>query len=213
MAGPWDRAYGYDMNRYVSLMALWFWVLIGKEKSSMIKYVRNNHPTDHCPPTNNIAQPQVMSHSADYAYAPCFAVLAAFHRTLVPTSVLDHLGEFTGEHTFVASTYYPPIDNVPRNITTWLSDNLTIGAESYDENGLGGPSLSQEAFNPAVIQWNTGSETSFISVSLLPVLADTITQSQQTPTNVDIPALPHRILPPDLRIPEPSQPHLPLRQQ
>lgn len=40
MAGPWDRAYGYDMNRYVSLMALWFWVLIGKDKSSMIKYVR-----------------------------------------------------------------------------------------------------------------------------------------------------------------------------
>lgn len=28
------------MNRYVSLMALWFWVLIGKDKSSMIKYVR-----------------------------------------------------------------------------------------------------------------------------------------------------------------------------
>lgn len=28
------------MNRYVSLMALWFWILIGKDKSSMIKYVR-----------------------------------------------------------------------------------------------------------------------------------------------------------------------------
>lgn len=25
MAGPWDRSYGYDMNRYLSIMALWFW--------------------------------------------------------------------------------------------------------------------------------------------------------------------------------------------
>ena len=40
MAGPWDRAYGYDMQRYLSLMALWFWVLIGKENSSLIPQVR-----------------------------------------------------------------------------------------------------------------------------------------------------------------------------
>ncbi|KAM0720736.1 hypothetical protein Q7P37_004873 [Cladosporium fusiforme] len=146
MAGPWDRAYGYDMNRYLSLMALWFWVLVGKDHSSLI------------------SQPQVMSHSADYTYAPCFAVLAAFHRNLVPDNIIDGLTKFSGEHIFTASTYYPPIDKVPRNITTWLSDNLTIGAESFDENGLGGPAQSQEAFNPAVIQWWTGDEISFISL-------------------------------------------------
>jgi hypothetical protein len=39
MAGPWDRAYGYDMNKYVSLMALWFWTLLGKEQSSLISKV------------------------------------------------------------------------------------------------------------------------------------------------------------------------------
>lgn len=105
-----------------------------------------------------------MSHSADYAYGPCFAVLSAFHRTLVPDDVFDSLTEFSGEHTFTASTYYPPIDNVPRNITTWVSESLTIGAESFDENGLGGPAQNQEAFNPAVIQWLTGSETGFISL-------------------------------------------------
>jgi hypothetical protein len=108
VAGPWDRAYGYDMQRYLSLMALWFWVLIGKENSSLI------------------TQPQVMSHSADYAYAPCFAVLAAFHRTLVPDDVFDGLTKFSGEHTFTASTYYPPIDNVPRNITSWVSEKLLV---------------------------------------------------------------------------------------
>lgn len=104
-----------------------------------------------------------MSHAEDYAFAPCFAVLAEFHRTLIPDDIVEGLTKFLGEHTFTATTYYPPIDNVPRNITTWLSDKLTIGAESFDENGLGGPAQSQESFNPAVIQWDTGSEISFIS--------------------------------------------------
>lgn len=39
MAGPWDRSYGFDMNKYVSLMALWLWIIIGKEKSSLISSV------------------------------------------------------------------------------------------------------------------------------------------------------------------------------
>ncbi|KAI1082529.1 hypothetical protein F5B20DRAFT_597495 [Whalleya microplaca] len=146
MAGPWDRAYGYDMNRYLSLMALWFWTLIGKEKSSLI------------------SQPQIMSHVADYAWGPLMAVLADFHASLLPEGTLEKLTEFSGEHTFEAQAYYPPYDKVPRNITTWLSDKLTIGAESYDEIVVGGPSKSQESFNPAVIQWNTGDEIAFISL-------------------------------------------------
>ncbi|KAL0943340.1 uncharacterized protein CTRU02_201226 [Colletotrichum truncatum] len=146
MAGPWDRAYGYDMNRYVSLMALWFWTLIGKENSSMI------------------AAPQVMSHAADYAWAPLFAVLADYHESLLPEGLVENLTTFSGEHVFTASTYYPPFDKVPRNITSWLSENLTIGAESFDENVVGGPSENQNSFNPAVIQWNTGDEIAFISL-------------------------------------------------
>lgn len=46
LAGPWDRAYGYSMSRYLSLMSLWFWVLIGKENSALISKVRN--PTVFC---------------------------------------------------------------------------------------------------------------------------------------------------------------------
>lgn len=71
---------------------------------------------------------------------------------------------FSGDHFFTASTYYPPYDYVPRNITSWLSENLTIGAESFNENVIGGPSENQASFNPAVIQWNTGNEISFISL-------------------------------------------------
>lgn len=31
VAGPWDRAYGFDMNRYLSILALHMWTLVGKE--------------------------------------------------------------------------------------------------------------------------------------------------------------------------------------
>ncbi|EJT76456.1 hypothetical protein GGTG_06375 [Gaeumannomyces tritici R3-111a-1] len=146
MAGPWDRAYGYDMNRYLSLMGLWFWAILGKENSSMIE------------------KPQVMSHMADYAWAPVFAALAAKNDELLPEPSRKRLETFEGEHTFKASTYTPPFDLVPRNITTWMSEDLTIGAESFDEIVVGGPSRSQESFNPAVVQWDTGREISFISL-------------------------------------------------
>ncbi|KAF5537653.1 hypothetical protein FMEXI_9766 [Fusarium mexicanum] len=146
IAGPWDRAYGYDMNRYLSLMALWFWTLTGKEGSSL---------TSH---------PQVMSHMADYAWAPLFAALDKTHQKLIPKKTLRKLSKFQGEHIFTGSAYYPPFDTASRNITTWLSEDLTIGAESYDEIVIGGPSQSQGSFNPAVVQWNTGNEISFISL-------------------------------------------------
>ncbi|CEI62103.1 hypothetical protein FVEN_g3136 [Fusarium venenatum] len=146
MAGPWDRSYGYDMNRYLSLMALWFWAFIGKESSSLIQ------------------KPQVMSHMADYAWAPLFAALAKSHQKLIPKQILADLTTFKGEHNFTASTFYPPFDTVPRNISTWVSKDLTIGAQSYRQISLGGPAQSQEAYNPAVIQWDTGKEVSFISL-------------------------------------------------
>lgn len=105
-----------------------------------------------------------MSHAADYAWAPLFAVLADAHKSLVPEDIVSKLGTFQGEHTFKATATYPPFDTVPRNITTWLSEKLTIGAESFDEIVIGGPARNQEAFNPAVIQWDTGSQIAFISV-------------------------------------------------
>jgi hypothetical protein len=39
VAGPWDRSYGFDMNRYLSLLALHLWNMIGKEKSSIVTKV------------------------------------------------------------------------------------------------------------------------------------------------------------------------------
>ena len=33
VAGPWDRSYGYDMNRYLSILALHIWSVVGKEQA------------------------------------------------------------------------------------------------------------------------------------------------------------------------------------
>ncbi|KAJ1331289.1 hypothetical protein MN608_04748 [Microdochium nivale] len=148
MAGPWDRSYGYDMNRYLSIMALWFWTIVGKDNSSMIK------------------RPEMMSHSADFAFAPMVVVLADFHAALLPEDLKRSLATFGAaeERIFEAQAFYPPYDTVPRNISTWLSRNLTVGAESFDQTDLGGPARSQEAFNPVVAQWKVGDEIAFLSL-------------------------------------------------
>lgn len=147
VAGPWDRSYGFDMNRYLSILALNIWTLIGKEKSSII------------------AKGQTMSHSADFAFGPLTAILASFHQTLVPAAVVSALGSFIGEHTMTSSTFSPPYDTYPRNITAWLADGISIGAESFAEKAVGGPALDPNSFNPAVVQWDTGNGVGFISVS------------------------------------------------
>lgn len=33
VAGPWDRSYGFDMSKYLSILALQMWTLVGKEEA------------------------------------------------------------------------------------------------------------------------------------------------------------------------------------
>ncbi|KPM43742.1 hypothetical protein AK830_g2758 [Neonectria ditissima] len=146
MAGPWDRAYGYDMKRYLSVMALWFWAYLGKDASSVID------------------QPEIMTHSADYAWAPLVAVLAGKQAALLPDDFFDDLKTFDKERTFEAQAYYPPYDLETRNITTWLSDKVTAGGMSYNQTQVGGPTGSSTSFTPAVIQWITDREVAFLTL-------------------------------------------------
>ncbi|KAF2846781.1 hypothetical protein T440DRAFT_405117 [Plenodomus tracheiphilus IPT5] len=141
VAGPWDRSYGFDMNKYLSILALQMWTLVGKEDA----------PVD--------AKPYAMGHKNDFAISPLIAILAPFHNTLVPNTTLSALTTFPGPHAVATSAFSPPYDTYPRNISAYLSANLTIGAESFSENVVGGPAKNQKSFNPAVVQWgrNDGS--------------------------------------------------------
>lgn len=70
IAGPWDRSYGFDMNRYLSLMALHFWNIIGKENSSIIQEV-----------------PLHYSHCLGIRLTTCIRLLCY---PILPTSRMDH---------------------------------------------------------------------------------------------------------------------------
>ncbi|KAK8076451.1 hypothetical protein PG994_003723 [Apiospora phragmitis] len=152
LAGPWDRAYGYDMNKYVAIFSLYIWTLVGKENA---------------PGLPTTGQTWSMAHADDFEYAPLIAVLAPFHDALVPEDAVARLSAFpSGDsnddkgYTYTTSAFAPPHDLVPRNITTWLSPHLTIGAESFRETVLGGPREDSSQWNPAVVQWAQSSSSS-----------------------------------------------------
>jgi hypothetical protein len=94
-----------------------------------------------------------MGHKDDFAISPLIAILAPYHNSLVPGATLSALHTFPVTHTLKTSAFSPPYDTYPRNITAWLSPNLTIGAESFAENVIGGPAKNPNSFNPAVVQW------------------------------------------------------------
>jgi hypothetical protein len=95
-----------------------------------------------------------MGHKDDFAISPLIAILAPYHNTLIPPTTLSALHMFPGTHTLRTSAFSPPYDTYPRNITAWLSPHLTIGAESFAENVIGGPAKNPNSFNPAVVQWS-----------------------------------------------------------
>ncbi|KAL2846997.1 hypothetical protein BJX68DRAFT_276912 [Aspergillus pseudodeflectus] len=136
IAGPWDRSYGYDMNNYVAIMSLWLWTLIGKDG-----VWKNSSPI------------WTMAHADDFEIAPVIAVLSDFHSELIPSWTVSRLKTFDGQHTYTGHAYAPPADYEPRNITTWLSTNLTIGTQSFNQSVVGGFSEDSRSFSPSVVQW------------------------------------------------------------
>lgn len=135
MAGPWDRTYGYNMMDYTSLVAPVIWGAVGKEYAPFPK------------------QTSGMYHLDDFAFYPLFALAMPEMLKYLSAKSKKNLIEFPGEHFYTAQAYSPPFDTYPRNITTWMSENLTIGAETLEQHVIGGPAKSTSAFNPAVIQW------------------------------------------------------------
>ncbi|KAL4807472.1 hypothetical protein BDV18DRAFT_102559 [Aspergillus unguis] len=136
LAGPWDRSYGYDMNKYVAIFSLWVWSLVGKEQAW-----KTNSPI------------WALAHADDFEVAPVVSVLSGFHKTLLPSKILARLTSFAGEHTYHGHAYAPPADREPRNITTWVSENLTIGTFSFNQRANGGFSEDSSSFSPSVVQW------------------------------------------------------------
>lgn len=143
IAGPWDRSYGFDQNLYDGIMGIYIGSLIGAANAPNINTVSRGGRTPAW----------ATNHADDFEIAPLLSVLLPYHNALVPADVQAKLRAFPGEHIYQTAAFAPPHDHVPRNTTTWLAANVTIGAESFDMDVVGGFSINPPNWAPAVAQW------------------------------------------------------------
>ena len=146
IAGPWDRVYGYDMNNYLSIMALWMWPHLGKKEVGLKEH------------------PETMHHSADYAFAPVLAVLDEFSSKMIPDGVIDSMKSIEGDRIYETSAWSPPYDYIWRNYTTWMDEKMAIGGMCFNQVQQGGAGGNLEAFMPMIVHWDTGDEVGFIAL-------------------------------------------------
>ena len=137
LAGPWDRSYGWDMNKYVAIMSLYIWSIAGREHVF-----------------SSSEKPWLLTHADDGEFVPIVSILSSFHNTMVPANVVARLKSFgCNERIVQRHAYSPPFDLQVRNITTWLSEKITIGGDSYNQTVVGGFSKDSNSFSPAIAHW------------------------------------------------------------
>jgi hypothetical protein len=152
LCGPYDRAYGMDMQRYVSLVGVW----LALEWPAAIAPF---------PPIE-----EKMEHGHDFLCTPCYVLLG----TKIPDDVRPHFEKFLGERTLTR-----PIADGKRVATAWLAPDLMIGAESTGQTKeVTGPSAQ---FRPATIHWRApGGETAWIALVRAPMIDARAAQNRLT---------------------------------
>jgi len=124
LCGPYDRAYGMDMRRYVSLTGVWLALVLD-------------------PPLVPLPDPKgLMGHAHDFI----FGVLVAQVGAAVPEDALAHFQRFHGERRVERE--------LPggRLATAWLGERLMLGGEVTGLALAAGPA-SRTIFHPATVHW------------------------------------------------------------
>jgi hypothetical protein len=150
LAAPISRGFGYDLTKYMHSFGLYVWDLAGHE----------NSPWYRLNPINPI--PRI----TDVSDGIMTALYSSTLRKYIPEKVISALQKFPGEHSVTGTAFIPSIDYETQNLTAWLSDTLTIGGVSLNENKVGGP-YSESIYIPGAIQWHTGGvddEVGYINV-------------------------------------------------
>lgn len=139
MAGPYDRAYGMDMRRYVSLTGTWMGLVLPAELT----------------PLPDPAGP--MGHAHDFVCTPTYVALGA----QVPPDVLEHFRGFQGERVLRR-----PI-TATRTATAWLAADVMLGGEITGHTLGATPGRGQ--FHPATIHWRApGGEVGWVRLYASP---------------------------------------------
>jgi len=128
MCGPYDRAYGLDMRRYVSLTGAWMGLVLPAELTPL---------PDHGKP---------MDHGHDFGATPLYVALGA----QVPGAVLESFHRFTG------ARQLERVITPERTATAWLGERTMIGGESTQRSRAAGPTTRYQQFVPATIHWQIG---------------------------------------------------------
>lgn len=111
LAGPYDRAYGMDMESYVSVVGLWMRAVLDRDKAPF-------------PPLT-----KTTDHLADVWLAPQIAVLG----TRIPPDAFDKMKAFAGPH--LARTQITD----RRVATSWVGERAIFGGEATGKTKDAGP--------------------------------------------------------------------------
>jgi len=97
------------MNRYVEIISAYLWSFLG-DGAAFGGYKDS---------------PFYRAHADDLKIAP-------FHNSLISKSTVRKLASYHEDTLISQKAYAPPYDLELRNITSWITPNLTIGGELFN---------------------------------------------------------------------------------
>ena len=108
ISGPYDRAYGMDMQSYVSVMGLWLRTVLSADKAPLPNF---NPPVDHV---------------ADLWFVPALVVLD----TRIPGDVMKRFRTFPGDRQVRRQI------TDQRTATAWIGSNAIYGGETTNHSQI-----------------------------------------------------------------------------
>lgn len=147
ISGPYDRAYGMDMQSYVSVMGLWLRTVLDAGHAPLTAF--DNPPVDHVP---------------DLWIVPLIVVLD----TRIPPDAMAKFESFPGPH-----QVNRPIEG-KRVATAWIGKDVIYGGEI---TGHTREVDARSQFHPVTVQWQaTNGKIGWIQLTRCPMIDATADQ-------------------------------------